>query len=337
MNDFVNTSNERMLTDTFQRKHTYLRISLTDNCNLRCFYCMPEEDYAFMPQRQLMQADEIEQLAALFVANGVNKIRLTGGEPLVRKDAADIIRALGKLGVELTMTTNGTRIHHFVDELAAAGIRSINISLDTLQEDKFSILTRRNQYQVVKDNIQLLLDRGFTVKVNVVVVKGLNDNEILDFIAWTKHTPIHVRFIEFMPFDGNQWKSDKLVTWKEILEIAHTRYEIEALANDPHDTCKKYRADDHEGTFAVISTMSAPFCGSCNRIRLTADGKIKNCLFSEEETDLLTALRNGQEVLPLIEQSILSKHKELGGQFSKDFNAIDTTHLHNRSMIAIGG
>lgn len=326
-----------MLTDTHQRIHTYLRISLTDNCNLRCFYCMPEEDYAFMPQRQLMQADEILQLAELFVSQGINKIRLTGGEPLVRKDAAEIIRSLGKLGVELTITTNGTRVHHFIDDLISAGIRSVNISLDTLQEDKFAILTRRNQYQVVKDNIQLLLDRGRKVKVNVVVVKGLNDNEILDFIAWTKDTPIDIRFIEFMPFDGNQWKSDKLVTWKEILAIAQTRYEIQPLENATHDTCKKYRADDHQGTFAVISTMSAPFCSTCNRIRLTADGKIKNCLFSQDETDLLQALRNGEAVLPLIEQSILSKHKELGGQFSKDFTSIDTSHLHNRSMIAIGG
>lgn len=326
-----------MLKDTHQRIHTYLRISLTDNCNLRCFYCMPEEEYAFMPQRQLMQADEILELAKIFVAQGVNKIRLTGGEPLVRKDAAEIIRSLGKLGVELTITTNGTRVHHFVDDMIAAGIRSVNISLDTLQEDVFTILTRRNQFRVVKENIRLLLDRGFTVKVNVVVVKGLNDREILDFIAWTKEEPLHIRFIEFMPFDGNKWQSDKLVTWKEILEIAQTQYEIHPLENATHDTCKKYRADGHTGTFAVISTMSAPFCSTCNRIRLTADGKIKNCLFSEEETDLLQALRNGEEVLPLIEKSILSKHKELGGQFSKDFTTIDTSHLHNRSMIAIGG
>lgn len=326
-----------MLKDTHQRIHTYLRISLTDNCNLRCFYCMPEEEYAFMPQRQLMQADEILELAKIFVAQGINKIRLTGGEPLVRKDAAEIIRSLGELGVELTITTNGTRVHHFVDDLEAAGIRSVNISLDTLQEDVFTLLTRRNQFRVVKDNIRLLLDRGFTVKVNVVVVKGLNDREILDFIAWTENEPVHIRFIEFMPFDGNKWQSDKLVTWKEILEIAQTRYEIQSLENAVHDTCKKYRVAGHTGTFAVISTMSAPFCSNCNRIRLTADGKIKNCLFSEEETDLLQALRNGEEVLPLIEKSILSKHKELGGQFSKDFTTIDTSHLHNRSMIAIGG
>ena len=326
-----------MLKDRYNRVHNYLRISLTDNCNLRCFYCMPEEDYAFMPSQQLMQKDEIEALAKLFIANGVNKIRLTGGEPLVRKDAAAIIRALGNLGVELTITTNATRVHHFIDDFVAAGIRSVNISLDTLQPEKFQLITHRDQFFTVKNNIQLLLDSNFKVKVNVVVVKGLNEQEIPDFIEWTRALPIHVRFIEFMPFDGNRWKSNKLVTWKEMLAIITSKYEIEAQENLPNDTSKNYRIKNHLGSFAVISTMSAPFCAGCNRIRLTADGKIKNCLFSQEETDLLAALRSGNDVLGLIEQSILAKQKELGGQFSKDFELINTDDLHNRSMIAIGG
>lgn len=326
-----------MFKDKYNRVHNYLRISLTDNCNLRCFYCMPEESYAFMPNAKLMQADEIYQLAALFVTNGITKIRLTGGEPLVRKDAGNIIRLLGQLGVELTITTNGTRIHEFMDDFETAGIRSVNISLDTLDKDRFLLLTRRDQYDIVKKNISLLLDRNFTVKINVVVVKGVNDDELNSFIAWTKHIPVHVRFIEFMPFDGNQWKSDKLVTWKEMLSVISNQYSITPLENAPNDTCKKYRADDHAGTFAVISTMSAPFCSGCNRIRLTADGKIKNCLFSETETDLLQALRNGEAVLPIIEKNILSKHKELGGQFSQQYELIDADTLHNRSMIAIGG
>lgn len=298
---------------------------------------MPEEDYAFMPAQQLMQKDEIVSLAKLFIANGVNKIRLTGGEPLVRKDAAAIIRALGNLGVELTITTNATRVHHFIDDFVTAGIRSVNISLDTLQPEKFQLITRRDQFFTVKNNIQLLLDSNFKVKVNVVVVKGLNEQEIPDFIEWTRTLPIHVRFIEFMPFDGNRWKSNKLVTWKEILAIITSKYEIEAQENLPNDTSKNYRIKNHLGSFAVISTMSAPFCAGCNRIRLTADGKIKNCLFSQEETDLLAALRSGNDVLGLIEQSILAKQKELGGQFSKDFELINTDDLHNRSMIAIGG
>lgn len=326
-----------MLIDQHNRIHDYLRISLTDNCNLRCFYCMPEEDYAFMPNQRLMQKDEIVQLAKLFVENGVKKIRLTGGEPLVRKDAAAIIKELGMLGVNLTMTTNATRIHLFIDALKEAGIQSLNISLDTLQKEKFQLLTRRDQFNQVKTNIDLLLAHGFKLKINVVVVKGMNDHEILDFIAWTKDTPIQIRFIEFMPFDGNKWNSDKLVTLQEMLDLIGKEYKIATAMSEPNDTSKRYTIENHAGSFAVISTMSAPFCNTCNRIRLTADGKIKNCLFSSEETDLLTALRKGENVLPLIEDSIYKKHRELGGQFSKEFEKINTDLLHNRSMIAIGG
>lgn len=326
-----------MLIDNYDRTHNYLRISLTDNCNLRCFYCMPEEDYHFMPNQQLMQADELLQIAREFVKQGVTKIRLTGGEPLVRKDAGEIISELGKLGVELTITTNATRVQHFVDVFEDAGIRTVNISLDTLQKEKFQLITRRDQFDTVKQNIDTLLSRGFKVKINVVVVKGLNDSEILDFIEWTKHLAIQIRFIEFMPFDGNKWNRDKLVTLHEILATINQKYSFIAAENAAHDTSKNYSIPGHAGSFAIISTMSVPFCNTCNRIRLTADGKIKNCLFSEEETDLLKALRNGEALLPLIESSIKAKHKELGGQFTKQFDLIDANSIHNRSMIAIGG
>ena len=326
-----------MLIDNHHRTHNYLRISLTDNCNLRCFYCMPEEDYHFMPNQQLMQAEELIQIAKIFVDQGVTKIRLTGGEPLVRKDAPEIIKALGKLGVELTITTNATRVEHFVDLFEEAGIQSVNISLDTLQKDKFHLITRRDQFETVKKNIDTLLSRGFKVKINVVVVKGLNDAEILDFIEWTKFAPIQIRFIEFMPFDGNKWNRDKLVTMHEILEIVNQQYAFISAENAAHDTSKHFSIPGHAGSFAIISTMSVPFCNTCNRIRLTADGKIKNCLFSEEESDLLKALRNGEALLPLIEKSIKAKHKELGGQFTKQFELIDANSIHNRSMIAIGG
>lgn len=326
-----------MLIDNHHRTHNYLRISLTDNCNLRCFYCMPEENYHFMPNQQLMQAEEIIQIAKIFVDQGVTKIRLTGGEPLVRKDAPEIIKALGKLGVELTITTNATRVEHFVDLFEEAGIQSVNISLDTLQKDKFNLITRRDQFETVKKNIDTLLSRGFKVKINMVVVKGLNDAEILDFIEWTKFAPIQIRFIEFMPFDGNKWNRDKLVTMHEILEIVNQQYAFISAENAAHDTSKHFSIPGHAGSFAIISTMSVPFCNTCNRIRLTADGKIKNCLFSEEESDLLKALRNGEALLPLIENSIKAKHKELGGQFTKQFELIDANSIHNRSMIAIGG
>ena len=326
-----------MIIDSYNRVHNYLRISLTDNCNLRCFYCMPEEDYEFTPNAQLMQVDEIEALAKIFVAEGVNKIRLTGGEPLVRKDAAEIIRVLSKLPVQLTMTTNGTRLHEFVDVMKEANIHSLNISLDTLQADKFQLVTRRDQFQRVYDNIQLLIRNDFHVKVNMVAMRGFNDNEINDFVEWTRNEPVHVRFIEFMPFSGNRWTSNKVFTWKEILNVIEEKYSFLPLQGDKHDTAKKYIVPGHQGTFAVISTMSDNFCGNCNRMRLTADGKMKNCLFSDGETDLLGALRRGEDVLPLIHQNIRTKAKELGGQFTNILNEVHSEEIHNRSMISIGG
>lgn len=326
-----------MIIDQFNRVHDYLRISLTDNCNFRCFYCMPEEEYEFTPASQLMQAHEIEAIAKTFVDLGVKKIRLTGGEPLVRKDAGDIILALSKLPVTLTLTTNGVRLHEFLPALKQACITSLNISLDTLQADKFQLITRRDQFQRVYDNIHLLLQNSIRAKVNVVVMKDLNDHEINDFVRWTKDTPVHVRFIEFMPFQGNRWTSNKVLTWQQILQTVETEYSFIRLKDELNDTAKKYMVPGHAGTFAVISTMSAPFCSTCNRMRLTADGKMKNCLFSKEETDLLTALRNEQDIVPLIRQSIHAKAKELGGQFSADFEHIEASAIQNRSMITIGG
>jgi len=298
---------------------------------------MPEEDYEFTPASRLMQAGEIEGLARIFVELGVNKIRLTGGEPLVRKDAADIIMRLSRLGINLTLTTNATRLNDFVTVLKDANVHSLNISLDTLEADKFTMITRRNQFHQVYENIQVMLKNGFHVKVNMVVMKGLNDGEINNFIEWTRDEPVHVRFIEFMPFTGNRWTSNKVVTWQEMLHIIESKYSFLPLQNDKHDTAKAYQVPGHAGTFAVISTMTSPFCSGCNRIRLTADGKLKNCLFSREETDLLTAFRNGNDVRPLIFQNIKSKAKELGGQFNTDFEHLHAEDINNRSMITIGG
>jgi cyclic pyranopterin phosphate synthase len=326
-----------MITDTFGRVHDYLRISLTDNCNLRCFYCMPEEKYAFAPAAKLMQVDEIETIAQLFVEHGVKKIRLTGGEPLVRKDAPKILRSLGKLDIELAITTNGIRVDEMLNELLEANIKAINISLDTLQPEKFLKITRRDLFHRVRNNINLLIKHNNRVKINVVIMKGLNDDEILDFIALTKHNNIEVRFIEFMPFSGNQWTSNQVFTLHEILVKVSSKYDVIPLEPKPNDTSSRYIIDGHIGSFAVISTMSQPFCDTCNRMRLTADGKLKNCLFSKDETDLLGALRNGQDILPLIEQTMKAKAKALGGQFSGVFENIDASKLENRSMITIGG
>lgn len=326
-----------MITDTFGRVHDYLRISLTDNCNLRCFYCMPDEKYAFAPASKLMQPDEIETIAKIFVAAGVKKIRLTGGEPLVRKDAPLILEKLGKLGIELAITTNGVRVKELLPQLMAAQVRTVNISLDTLDAAKFQKITRRDLFDKVKESIAVLLENNFRVKINVVLMKDLNDNEINDFVELTRHQPVEVRFIEFMPFSGNRWTSNQVVTLDEILFEVQSRYDLIALPHEAHDTAKRFQIPGFTGNFAVISTMSAPFCSSCNRIRLTADGKLKNCLFSKGETDLLSALRSGENISPLIQSTILSKAKALGGQFEGLFQDIDATAIENRSMITIGG
>ena len=296
-----------MIIDQFNRVHDYLRISMTDMCNLRCFYCMPQEDYDFTPASRLMQEDEIFEIAKIFVDNGVKKIRLTGGEPFVRKDAGRIIKSLSSLPVQLAVTTNGTRLHEFEDVLHTSQIHSINISLDTLNREKYKFITRRDVFDLVKKNIDSFIEKDFKVKINVVVMKDFNENEINDFIGWTKNVSVHVRFIEFMPFEGNQWTSNKVVSMDEILRTIETQFQFSDEKGEKNDTEKKYTIAGHKGSFGIISTMTKPFCESCNRMRLTADGKLKNCLFSNGETDLLTAFRRGENILPLINQNIKSK------------------------------
>jgi cyclic pyranopterin phosphate synthase len=300
---------------------------------------MPEEFQPELQHSKRMTVQEIETLASVFIGLGVKKIRLTGGEPLVRKDARQIIRYLSKYSgnVNLTITTNGVFVHDFLDDFKNANIKSVNVSLDTLMPDRFSSITKRNFFHRVVSNIHLLLQHNFHVKVNVVVMKGVNDDEIIEFVQWTRDYPIHVRFIEFMPFDGNRWKSEKVFTLKEILDRIRNYYEVIPLENEKHETAKKFKVLGFEGTFAVISTMSAPFCGDCNRLRLTADGKIKNCLFGKEEIDLLTPLRKGEDVTKFILECVDRKHESLGGQFTPTDLPSETHPIENRSMITIGG
>lgn len=322
-----------MLTDRHNRIHDYLRISLTDVCNLRCTYCMPDHP-VFSAKEKLMNAKEIISIAETFVKLGVRKIRLTGGEPLVRGDFKEIILELAGLrqhGLEdITMTTNGIFVHEYIDEFKAAGIRSLNVSLDTMMPDRFAKITKREHFHRVMSNIHLLMDSNFHVKVNMVVMNGVNDDEIFDFINWTRDYPVHVRFIEFMPFRDNHWQNQKLLTSKELLSRAESNFEVVPLENKKHDTSKKFKVLGYEGTFAFISTMSEPFCGDCNRLRLTADGKMKNCLFSKGEMDLLTALRKGDSILDLIHSSLSAKEKQWGGQ--ELFGQTE-----NRTMVSIGG
>lgn len=329
-----------LLQDSHGRNHNYLRISITEHCNLRCSYCMPEEGISLTPKSHLMTADEIISIAQTFVNWGVDKIRLTGGEPLVRKDARDIILRLGKLGVNLTITTNGILVPNFIDTFKEAGIQTINISIDSLDKIKFNQITRRNYFEAVFENIDLLLREGFQVKLNVVLIKDFNDNEIIDFIKLTQNKNIQIRFIEFMPFSGNQWDKSKLVSYAEILEIIQSEYpisNIKRLVDAPNDTAKNFKIENYLGRFAIISSVTNPFCSTCNRIRLTADGKLKNCLFSNSETSLLEVLRAGESILPLIQQNLNSKFPIRGGMDDDLKFQNPDLFSKNRSMIAIGG
>ncbi len=334
------TASNTILTDGFGRRHNYLRISLLEKCNLRCTYCMPADGIALSPKASLMTAEEIFSIAETFVKNGVDKIRLTGGEPLLRKDFPEIISKLASLDISLSITTNGILIDRHIAVLKQFKIKKINLSLDTLISSKFHAVTLRNQFERVIDNLHLLLNNDFLVKVNVVLMKGFNDNEIVDFVKLTQFLPISVRFIEFMPFAGNEWDRSKMVSQNEILSLVGNTFssdQIQKLEDEKNFTSRNYKIKDFQGDFGIISSITNPFCDSCNRIRLTADGKIKNCLFSNSETDLLTPFRNGESIMNLIETSIRSKKKVRAGMATIDEMNDPAKHFDNRSMIAIGG
>jgi cyclic pyranopterin phosphate synthase len=329
-----------ILKDTFGRVHDYLRISLTERCNLRCFYCMPADGIPLRPKDEFMRTEEIISIATTFVDMGVKKIRLTGGEPLIRKDAGDIIRQLSELPIELGITTNGILVDQYIDLFKECGIRSINVSLDSLKPERLAAITRRDHFDRILRNINLLLESNMNVKVNMVVMRGTNDDEVTDFIEWTRQTPVHVRFIEFMPFGGNRWDWKNGVSLEEILARTTERFGpfgYERMTDRPNDTTKNYRLKGGEGTFGIISSVTNPFCDTCNRIRLTADGKIKNCLFSNSETDLLTAFRNGEDIRPLIIRSVLHKKAVRAGMNTMDSLSDPAVHSENRSMVSIGG
>lgn len=333
-------TSKTVLTDNFGRKHNYLRISLIEKCNLRCTYCMPADGIPLSPKKELMTADEIFQMAEIFVKHGVDKIRLTGGEPLLRKDFPEICSKLASLKVNLSITTNGILIDRYISILKENNIQTINLSLDTLIASKFHTITLRDQFEKVMSNIQLLLANDFKVKINVVLMRDFNEDEIIDFIKLTQFLPLSIRFIEFMPFAGNDWDKSKMISEKEILKKATTFFSDENVLqhdNEKNYTARNFSIKGYAGSFGVISSITNPFCDGCNRIRLTANGKIKNCLFSNTETDLLTPFRNGESLPELISNCLKNKYKTRSGMTSDAEMNDPELHFDNRSMIAIGG
>ncbi|XP_066252075.1 molybdenum cofactor biosynthesis protein 1 [Euwallacea similis] len=308
---------ENSLTDTFGRHHTYLRISLTERCNLRCQYCMPEEGVILSQKPNLLTTNEIIKISELFVKQGVNKIRLTGGEPTIRKDLVEIIGKLKSLtGLEtVAMTTNGLTLTRQLVALQKAGLDVLNISLDTLKADKYEKITRRNGWKRAMMGIDLALQLGYSpVKINCVIMKDLNDSELLDFVDLTKDKDIDVRFIEYMPFMGNKWNENKMVSYKQMLDEIKSVYSgFYPIDNGLNDTSKAWKVPGYKGHVGFITSMSDHFCNSCNRLRLTADGNLKVCLFGNTEISLRDALRakcSENDLMALIGAAVKRKKKQ---------------------------
>ncbi|XP_054000846.1 molybdenum cofactor biosynthesis protein 1 isoform X1 [Hylaeus anthracinus] len=323
-------SDNDILTDSFGRHHTYLRISITERCNLRCLYCMPAEGVKLTKNDGILRIDEILKIADLFVKEGVHKIRLTGGEPTVRKDIVDIIAGLKQLpGLkEVAITTNGLTLSRQLPALQRAGLDAINISLDTLKESRFEHFTRRKGWSRVIAAIDLAVQLGYNpTKVNCVIMKGFNDDELIDFVNLTKDSPIDVRFIEYMPFQGNKWNENKMVSFDSMKKLIRETYpDLQRLPNEYNDTSKAYHVPGFTGQIGFITSMSEHFCSSCNRLRITADGNLKVCLFEGKgEVSLRDALRSG------VSEDVLKEMIGTAVRRKKKQHAVEKRRMHVRS------
>jgi GTP 3',8-cyclase len=324
------------LIDSFGRKHTYLRISVTDKCNLRCFYCMPMEGIVWKRKEELLDFDEIRRVSEIFVRKGIEKIRLTGGEPLMRRGLPELVTMLSKIdGLKtIAMTTNATLLAENAGLLKRAGISQLNISIDSLKRERFQTLTGRDEMERVLAGLEAARNVGFdSIKLNVVAIAGVNEDEVLDFVEMVKDTNINVRFIEFMPFRDNNWQVDRVLTYAEMLAKIQERYELVPIETEPSAVARDYAIKGQTGTVSFVTSMTESFCSTCNRLRLTADGSVKSCLFFPAEVNLRDKMRSGAtdaEIEEMIMYSLMQKPEahppaeEIASQL-------------NRSMIEIGG
>jgi len=326
------------LVDSFGRVHTDLRISITDRCNLRCVYCMPEEGMVWVPRSEILSFEEIERVASVAHDLGVDSVRLTGGEPLVRASIVDLVARLGRIGFsDLSMTTNGTGLARLAPALVAAGLQRVNISCDSLRPGRFAEIRRRGVLANVLAAMDAAEQAGLSpVKVNVVVMAGVNDDELVDFADFARDTGRVVRFIEFMPLDASEiWQRSLVVPGEEILKQIHASWPLEPASEREVDAAPadRYRFVDGRGEIGLITSVTRAFCGSCNRLRLTADGAIRNCLFANEEHELRDLLRSGcddADVALLIRRAVWDKRPGHGIN--------DPAFLRpGRSMSMIGG
>ncbi len=329
------------LIDSFGRQIENLRISITDRCNFRCRYCMPEEMMQWVPREEILTYEEIERLARLFVGLGVRDIRITGGEPTVRKDLPHLIRRLRLIDEleSLSLTTNGFRLTALAKPLAEAGLTRINVSLDSLVPEHFAYITRRNALNAVLEGLEELekYPTISPIKLNAVAIRGFTEREVVAFAELARRKPYVVRFIEFMPLDADGiWREENVLTGKEILEMVNNAMPVPLapVPTEPSSTSRVYRFADGNGEIGFINPVSEPFCASCNRIRLTAEGMFRTCLFSVRETDLRSPLRDGAsdaELEKIIRAAVWQKelkHRINEGEFFQ---------RANRTMSQIGG
>ncbi|GAC1436953.1 MAG: GTP 3',8-cyclase MoaA [Solirubrobacteraceae bacterium] len=303
------------LQDGHGRQIGDLRVSVTDRCNFRCQYCMPAAGLPWLERSEVLTFEEITRLVALFCGMGVHDVRLTGGEPLVRRDFPRLVASLSTVPglVDLSLTTNGYLLERDADALVAAGRLRFNVSIDSLQRDRFFAMTRRDALPQVLRGLRALsrLPQAHPIKVNAVAVRGFTEQEVIPFARFAREHPFEVRFIEFMPLDGSRaWRPDDVLSGAEIRALIHARYPLEAEPREPSATAQTWRFADGAGRVGFINPVTEPFCSDCNRIRLTADGRLRTCLFSLHETDLRSPLRRGAddaEIANLIRAAVWRK------------------------------
>ncbi len=303
------------LVDAYGRVHSDLRISVTDRCNLRCVYCMPEVGMTFMGRDQLLSFEEIARVARVARGLGVTAVRLTGGEPLVRRGLVDLVGMIAAAGFDdIAMTTNGILLAPLAASLKTAGLTRVNISCDSLRSERFASIRRRGELDTVLEAMDVAEAAGLTpLKVNVVLLRGRNDDEILDFADFARRTGRLVRFIEFMPLDAQgEWERSQLVTGREVFSIIDERFPLRRLDDTSHVApAERFAFADGVGEIGLISSVSEPFCGTCNRLRLTAEGSVRNCLFSDDELSARDVLRGGgsdEDLVTLLRRAVWAKY-----------------------------
>ena len=288
------------VVDRLGRPLETLRVSITDRCNFRCVYCMPKEvfgrDHAFLDRKELLSFEEIRRVVGVFAGLGVKRVRITGGEPLVRRNVEELVRLLAEIpDLDLALTTNGASLGLIADELARAGLRRVNVSLDSLRSGRFEAITQRDALPAVLDGIDAAVAAGLApVKVNVVVMRDVNDDEIVDFATFGRERGVEVRFIEVMPLDAQQgWDRDQVVTQDEIVQAIDAVYPVAPMPTRGNEPAERFRYLDGRGQVGVIASVTHAFCSSCDRVRLTAEGQLATCLFAVDEHDLRGPLRAG--------------------------------------------